>query len=88
MFLKRNALALVFLLTSLALFGVVLWQNNEVEEAKMRSEAANKDIIRLQNEIETWQVRHATMEQALRDCQGELTKTRLLQLIPGPKGKI
>lgn len=81
MFLKRNAFALSFLITALALFGLVLWQRNQLDEA------TNKDIIRLQNEVQQWQGRHATVEEALRDCQAELQKTRLLQNIPGPTNK-
>jgi len=85
--LKRNALALIFLIATLVLFGVVLWQRNQMDEATMRADAASKDIIRLQNEVEQWQARHATVEAALGDCQAELQKTRLLQSIPGPTNK-
>lgn len=83
MFWKKNALLLAVVVVALILLGTVLWQNNQYAESQMRLDAANKDIVRLQNEVETWQERHATVEQALRDCQGQLSQARALSALHG-----
>ncbi len=86
-FWRRHIWALSFFALTILLVGVVLWQRRQLDDSTARMLAANRDIIKLQNDIEQWKARHSTVEQALRDCQEEL-RTRTVPRLPGVDGRL